>query len=325
MWTVLLVSFGGAVAGALIAFAANAQRIATLRTRIQERDREIGQARQGARETSERLEREIAMLRQTLLAIETERNALARERERLAVELEAERRSVPDKLAVLEMAEKRLREAFEATCQQALQTNNRTFLDLAQARFSELQHVASRELDGKHKSIEALLDPVRAGLGHIGETLRKLDVDRAATQAAIRAELEAVAQYGERLAGETQSLVRALRTPHVRGQWGEMQLRRVAELAGMLEHCDFVEQQTVEAEDGSLRPDLLVHLPGRKLVVVDSKAPLAAFLEAQALEDGAARESCLDRHARQVRDHITRLADKGYARQFSETPDFVVM
>lgn len=325
MWTILLVALGGAVAGALLAFAAAAQRIAMLGTRVEERDREVGQARQAAGETRQQLERELATSRHTLAAVETERNELARERERLSVELEAERRSTPDKLAVLDMAEKRLREAFDATCQQALQTNNRTFLDLAQARFSELQHLASRELDGKHKSIDVLLGPVRDGLDRVGETLRKLDVDRAATQAAIRAQLEAVAQYGERLAGETQTLVRALRMPHVRGQWGEMQLRRVAELAGMLEHCDFVEQQTVDTEDGSLRPDLLVHLPGRKIVVVDSKAPLAAFLDAQAADDGAARESCLDRHARQVRDHITRLADKDYGRQFAEAPDFVVM
>lgn len=325
MWTMMLVSLGGAVAGALLAFAATAHRLATLRTRVQERDREIGQARQAARETREQLERELAASRQTLAAVDVERNALARERERLSVELEAERRAIPDKLAVLDTAEKRMREAFDAACQQALQTNNRTFLDLANARFSELQQVASRELDGKHKSIEVLLSPVRDGLDRVGETLRKLDIDRAETQGAIRAQLEAVAQHGERLAGETQLLARALRTPHVRGQWGEMQLRRVAELAGMLEHCDFVEQHTVETDNGNLRPDLIVHLPGRKLVVVDSKAPLAAFLDAQAAEDAATRDSLLDRHARHVRDHITRLADKSYGKRFAEAPDFVVM
>jgi DNA recombination protein RmuC len=128
-----------------------------------------------------------------------------------------------------------------------------------------------------------------------------------------------------KLAGETQALGRALRTPQGRGQWGELQLRKVVEIAGMEKHCDFVEQQTIEADEGRLRPDLLVRLSGHKSVVVDSKVPLSAYLDAMEATEGSKRDAFLDRHARQVRDHVTALAAKDYASELAEAPDFVVL
>ena len=166
---------------------------------------------------------------------------------------------------------------------------------------------------------------IRDGLERMGAQLAALEKDRAASHAALHEHLRLMGEGQRNLADETETLVRALRAPQVRGQWGEMQLRRVVELAGMLEHCDFIEQATVSTEDGRLRPDLVVHLPGHKAVVVDSKSPLLAYLDAAEETNEARRAAFLDQHARQVRTHIDQLAAKDYANELSEAPDFVVM
>jgi len=166
---------------------------------------------------------------------------------------------------------------------------------------------------------------IREGLERMGEQLAALDRERASSHAALHEHLRLLGEGQKLLADETETLVRALRAPQVRGQWGEMQLRRVVELAGMLEHCDFVEQATVSSADGRLRPDLIVHLPGHKAVVVDSKAPLQAYLDAAEETDEAKRGAFLDQHARQVRTHIEQLAGKDYANELTEAPDFVVL
>jgi DNA recombination protein RmuC len=166
---------------------------------------------------------------------------------------------------------------------------------------------------------------IREGLERMGEQLAALDRERASSHAALHEHLRLMGEGQKLLADETETLVRALRAPQIRGQWGEMQLRRVVELAGMLEHCDFVEQATVSSADGRLRPDLIVHLPGHKAVVVDSKAPLQAYLDAAEETDEAKRGAFLDQHARQVRTHIEQLAGKDYANELTEAPDFVVL
>ncbi len=166
---------------------------------------------------------------------------------------------------------------------------------------------------------------IREGLATMSAQLASLEKERAASHAALHEHLRLMGQGQKELADETETLVRALRAPQVRGQWGEMQLRRVVELAGMLEHCDFIEQATVSTVDGRLRPDLIVHLPGHKAVVVDSKAPLQAYLDAAEETDEAKRAAFLDQHARQVRTHIEQLAAKDYANELTEAPDFVVM
>lgn len=166
---------------------------------------------------------------------------------------------------------------------------------------------------------------IREGLERMGEQLAALDRERASSHAALHEHLRLMGEGQKLLADETETLVRALRAPQVRGQWGEMQLRRVVELAGMLEHCDFMEQVTVSSSDGRLRPDLIVHLPGHKAVVVDSKAPLQAYLDAAEETDEAKRGAFLDQHARQVRTHIEQLAGKDYANELTEAPDFVVL
>jgi DNA recombination protein RmuC len=166
---------------------------------------------------------------------------------------------------------------------------------------------------------------IRDGLERMRDQLAALEKERIGGQAALHEHLRLMGIGQKQLSDETETLVRALRAPQVRGQWGEMQLRRVVELAGMLEHCDFTEQANVSATDGRLRPDLIVHLPGHKSVVVDSKAPLQAYLDAAEETDEVKRGALLDQHARQVRTHIEQLAAKDYANELTDAPDFVVL
>ena len=227
--------------------------------------------------------------------------------------------------ALTQQAEIRMREAFAAASHEALKTNNEVFLNLARASMSEFQQGARRDLESRQQSIDRLVAPVNDGLQRMDAALHVLERDRAATQATLVEHLRHMTIDQEKLVRETEALVRALRTPNVRGQWGEMQLRRTVELAGMLEHCDFAEQQTVRTADGSVRPDLVIHLPLNKVVIVDAKAPLSAFLEAAEEADDERRQRLLDRHASQVRSHIEALARKDYSDEFSHAPDFVVL
>ncbi len=231
-------------------------------------------------------------------------------RARIAATLEAERKAGAEKLLAMSQAESRLRDTFGALSAQALQANNQVFLDLADARLS---------------AVGGLVKPMEDGLKAVDAKLQAFDRDRAAAHSAIQEHLRAVLDGQLKLAGETQNLVSALRRPQVRGQWGEMQLRRVVELAGMQEHCDFEAQFTVATADGRIRPDLIVRLPGDKVIVVDAKAPLTAYLDALEAADEPRRNQLLDHHARQVRDHVTTLAAREYAEQFTAAPDFVVL
>jgi DNA recombination protein RmuC len=229
--------------------------------------------------------------------------------------------------AWLAQADARLREAFGAASAEALHANGERFLQLARAALGETLGTAQAQgaaaLAERTQRVEALVAPLTETLARVDASLREQAVDRAATSAALREQLVAVAEGQRALDARTQTLVHALRTPHGRGRWGEIQLRRVCEMAGMLAHCDFVEQAA--ADDGRLRPDLLVRLPGGKLVVVDAKAPLDAYLAAAEAPDDATREARLRDHARQVRDHVQKLSAKSYWSQFAETPEFVVM
>ena len=296
-----------ATAGAAIAWLLLRPKAATLVTRLMERDRESG------------------VLRSSLEARDASLAAVTQERDRLAGTIAAERIVATEKLALLSEAEQRLRDTFAATSALALQQNNQAFLDLATARFDALQRAAASEFDTKQQSIEAIVQPVHQGIVQLSTSLIAFDRDRACGHAALEAQVRSMVEVQGKLAGETQALGRALRTPQSRGQWGELQLRKVVEIAGMERHCDFVEQRTIEGDEGRLRPDLLVRLSGHKSVVVDSKVPLSAYLDAMEATEGSTRDAFLDQHARQVRDHVTALAAKDYARELAEAPDFVVL
>jgi len=223
---------------------------------------------------------------------------------RLEVEVERGRAA----LTAGEQARKELETSFRALSAEALQRNNDAFLQLAETK------------------IQGYVAPLKESLEKVDGQVRTLEQARAQSFGALRSELASLRDEHERLRTATGNLVTALRAPNVRGRWGEMQLRRVVEAAGLLEHCDFETQASVRDGDGSLlRPDLVVKLPGGKQVVVDAKTPLSAYLDAYEATDEDERLRLLGEHGRQVRDHVSKLAAKGYWRQFEPAPDFVIM
>ena len=220
-----------------------------------------------------------------------------------------------------------LRDTFRALSDEALKSNNRAFLDLAETRMREARTAATKDIDERKAAIDSLLGPMAKTLGDVDRELRDSERRRVATDAQLLQRIASLDIAGQDLRAQTGKLVDALKRPGVRGRWGELQLRRVVELAGMVQHCDFDEQRTVASGDGDrrMRPDVIVRLPGGKHVVIDAKAPLDAYLRALDAPDEAGRQALLCEHAKQVRTHVMQLAAKGYAAHVTPSPDFVVM
>ena len=222
--------------------------------------------------------------------------------------------------------ERRLSDAFASLSAEALRQNNQSFLDLAQTKLGSFQQSASYEFDKRQKAVDDLVRPIHEALSRVDGKLQQVEKDRISNYAGLLEQVKVMAQTQQALHAETGNLVKALRAPQVRGRWGEIQLRRVVEIAGMLDYCDFVEQARVDSEDGRLQPDLIIRLPGDKTIVVDAKSPLSAYLDAtEGNGDDRARDALLKKHARQVRDHMVKLGGKAYWNQFQPAPDFVVM
>jgi DNA recombination protein RmuC len=258
---------------------------------------------------------------------QVEQGELRAESVRLETLLAEERRVAEEKLALLAQAEQQLRDAFEALSAEALRKNTHTFLELVQGTLAQFHSAATTDLEARQGAIADLLKPVEATLEKFESAVQSIEKERVGSYAALREQLGAMAASQAQLRAETANLVKALRTPSARGRWGEIQLRRVCEMAGMIEHCDFDEQQTTTAvrDEARVRPDVQVRLPGGKTVVVDAKVPFMAYLEALETRDDSHREAMLRDHARQVRDHVARLASRAYWDQLPSTPDFVVM
>lgn len=259
---------------------------------------------------------------------ETRRKALATadvERAALASTLDSERKAAAEKIALLEQADARLRESFQALCADALRHNNESFLQLAQSSFGELHKVSAAQLEARQQSIAEMMAPIREALDKVDGKIQQVELSRVGSYEALMEQVRSMALTQKELDGRTKTLVDALRSPVVRGRWGEIQLKRVCEMAGMMDHCDFVEQPSVDTADGKLRPDLTVKLPGGKILVVDAKTPLKAYLDAMEAPDDATRDQLLREHARHVREHMKSLCQKAYWGQFDETPEFVVM
>jgi DNA recombination protein RmuC len=214
--------------------------------------------------------------------------------------------------------ERRLSDRFQVLASEALSRNADGFLTLAAERFRSLQDSASADLDGRQQAIEAVVAPLKEALSTYQEQAHRLDREQASTTTALRDQLES-------LAGQTLRLENALRSPGARGRWGELTLRRTAELAGLSDHCDFAEQVTLRGDGGGSRPDMVVRLPAGREVVVDSKVPLDAYLEAAEATDEEARSACLAQHAKHLRRHVETLASRGYQAQLERSPDFVVL
>jgi DNA recombination protein RmuC len=246
---------------------------------------------------------------------------------RLSTELDKKDAVHAERLKAYEEAEATLREAFQALSADALRSNNEAFLHLAETRLREAKTDATADIDARKKAIEDLLAPMKRTLEQVDREIKDSEHRRIANDTRLIEKIGTLDTTGQDLRAQTARLVDALKRPGVRGRWGELQLKRVVELAGMVEHCDFDEQQTVAAVDSDrrMRPDVVVHLPGGKHVVIDAKAPLDAYLKALEAPDEASREVLLADHARQVRVHLMQLAAKAYATHVRPSPDFVVM
>lgn len=235
-------------------------------------------------------------------------------------------RAAEAKLELVAEAKHSLTNAFKALSADALGAQSRSFIDLAAAHLEKFQVQARGELEARHKAVDALVQPIAESLNKVDGKLGELERARVHAYSSLNEQLRSLVEtHLPQLRGETANLVKALRQPNVRGRWGEMQLKRVVELAGMLEHCDFLEQPSASGEDGRQRPDVVVKLPGGRQIVIDAKVPIAAYLDAHEAADDDARSTHLHRHAELVRAHAAALGRKAYWDAFKPSPDFVVM
>ncbi|MDA8350406.1 MAG: DNA recombination protein RmuC [Pseudomonadota bacterium] len=243
----------------------------------------------------------------------------------LSAQLQAERSAASERSAALEVSERRLRESFESLAAQALKNNSEMFLAVARETLGREQALAQGGLKARETAIAQLLEPLRAALEKTEQQVQALERERREAYSALRTQIESLANGHSQLQRETRNLVTALRRPEVRGRWGELTLRRLVELAGLSEHCDFTEQAHLAGAEGVLRPDLVVHMPEARDLVIDVKTPLDAYLEALEAPSEEARQSALRRHAQQLDARIRELAAKAYWAQFEHSPQFVVL
>ena len=236
-----------------------------------------------------------------------------------------ERKVNEEKLALVNHAREEFRQVFQALSAEALKSNNQAFLQLARTSLEKFQVQAEDDLEQRQKAVETLVAPIAESLKNVDTQIQKIEEARNQAYGNLTAQVQSLINTQERLQAETGNLVKALRTPNVRGRWGEIQLKRVVEIAGMLPYCDFVSQETVTTDTGRLRPDLIIKLPGSKNIVVDAKTPLLGYLDAVESSDDQIRRQKLTEHAAQVRAHMNQLSSKAYWSQFDASPEFVVM
>jgi DNA recombination protein RmuC len=245
--------------------------------------------------------------------------------DKLEATVAVERKTNEEKAALLNRMEEQLRQSFQSLSAEALNSNNQAFLHLANATLEKFQSEAQGDLKQRQQAVDNMVAPIGESLKKVDEQIREMENARHQAYGTLTEQVRSLIATQEKLQTETGNLVKALRTPHVRGRWGEIQLRRVVEIAGMLPYCDFVEQETVTTEKGRLRPDLVVRLPGGKNIVVDSKTPSDAYFDAIEATDDEVRKKRMKDHSVQVRNHMTQLSSKAYQEQFEHSPDLVVM
>ncbi|MBI3093675.1 MAG: DNA recombination protein RmuC [Rhodocyclales bacterium] len=272
---------------------------------------------------------QLAQRESELAASRAQESALAIRCATLATELEKDQALFAERQATWDAARDSFADAFKVISADALAKNNQSFLELARATLEAQQAAAlasaKTDLDKRQTAIGDLVAPVRTSLEKFELQIQGIEKSRIDAYATLTEQVRAMAEAQGALRLETGNLVKALRAPQTRGRWGELQLKRVVEMAGMLDHCDFFEQESTNTEDGRLRPDMVIKLPGGKNIVVDAKAPLAAYLEALEATDEEEKKRKLADHARQVRDHLRKLGQKAYWEQFQPSPDFVVL
>ena len=255
----------------------------------------------------------------------TEKGFLNLDKIRLEEQLIAKDQLHQEKLKELNEFKQRLKESFQSLSLEALEKNNKQFLDLAKSTFTTLHEQSKGELSKKEQSIKSLVDPIKEQLSKLDEGMKTVEKERKGDQKALREHLSHLVEMEKLLQKETADLSRALRMPDVRGKWGELQLKRVVEMAGMLSHCDFSEQQSYDHDEGVHRPDLVVHLPGRRTIIVDSKAPFNCYIQAMETSDTHKQDELLQKHAKHLKNHIAALGKKSYWKHLDNTPEFVVL
>ena len=268
---------------------------------------------------------EITTLKGESAALQNTLTALKMDRASLEARLEKEQKAAAEKLAILNEAKSNLSDAFKALSADALKSNNQTFLEVAKSTFEKLKQGADQDLLKRQAAIDQVVKPVKEGLEKFDHQIQALEKARVGAYEGLNQQVKSLIDSQVQLRSETSNLVNALRTPQVRGRWGEIQLKRVVEIAGMLSHCDFKEQQVLNAEAGQLRPDMVVNLPGGKTIVVDAKVPLSAYLDGMEANDEVVMQAKRKEHARRIREHISELSRKAYWEQFSQAPEFVVL
>ncbi|MDB6085823.1 MAG: hypothetical protein JWN43_3704 [Gammaproteobacteria bacterium] len=280
---------------------------------------------QGREENAQELKNDLTRKDAAISELLARVNKLTALEGQLTATLYQERRSAGEKSALLDEARQKLADAFKALAADCLKASNASFLELAKASLGKYQESAKGDLEKRQQSIEETVKPLRETLAKVDSKLQEIEVSRVGAYEGLMEQVKSLAVTGKELRGETANLVQSLRKPAVRGRWGEIQLKRVVEMSGMLDHCDFYEQRTANTEGGPVRPDMLVRLPGSKNIVVDAKTPLIAFLDALEAPDEAARLAKMKDHARHVRTHMTNLGRRSYFEQFDPTPEFVVL
>lgn len=309
LWIVAFLA--GAALGGILAWFASSSQSKSRADRAEASAGELGKQ-------AEHRNAELAALR-SKLAEEQKARVMAE------AALRAEREKLVEERKLLEEAEKKLSDAFKSLAADVLKGESRSFLALAHESFAKLRADAQGDLGKGQEAIRGLVEPLNQTLEHLGDEVRALEEKRQKAYGGLEEQLRTLAASSQELQHQAGTLALALKgMPQVRGKWGELALRRTVELAGMIDHVDFVEQESAETEDGRLRPDMIVHLPAGRTVVVDAKVPLLAFLEAAEAETEEQRRQALARHAQSVREHMNRLSSKRYQDQFQPTPDFVI-
>lgn len=322
MTTELVIALIAALGGAAVTWALVSAR---QRTTAARHDTDLEARTRAAEGVRDELRQQLAANDRQLDGVRAALDAESRARTEAETRLEQVRESLRDQQRLVEETTARLTDTFRALSADALKSNNQSFLDLAKQSFASIVAETKGDVGKRQEAIDALIRPIQDTLKRYEQQIVAMEETRQRTFGGLEEQLKQLSASQGQLQRETGNLVKALRRPDVRGRWGEMTLHRVVELAGMSAHCDYEPQVTVTGDDGRVRPDLLVRLPNTRTIVVDSKVPLDAYLDAIEADDEDTRRAALQRHAQQLRTHMTQLAAKSYWEQFPQTPEFVVM